>query len=55
MNEFCQQEGIECIETISPVEKMNNIRLILSLVVCFGWKLYQMGVNSVFLHEDLSE
>jgi hypothetical protein len=34
---------------------MYYFQLILSLVACFGWKIHQMDVRSVFLHGDLSK
>jgi hypothetical protein len=34
---------------------MNSVRLILSLVAHFGWKIHQMDVKSSFLHGNLSE
>jgi hypothetical protein len=52
---FSQVEGIDYNETFSPVEKMNSIRLILSLAVSHKWEVHQMIVKSTFLHEDLQE
>jgi hypothetical protein len=52
---FSQQEGIDYIETFSPVAKMNYVRLILSLVLALAGKIHQMDVKSAFLHGDLSE
>jgi hypothetical protein len=34
---------------------MNYVRLIISLVSQFGWKIHQMDVKSAFLHADLFE
>ena len=55
MKGFSQQEGIDYTETFSPVAKMKFVRLILSLVACFKWKIHQMYVKSAFLHGGLSE
>ena len=52
---FSQQEGIDYTETFDPISKMNYVLLIISHVVSFGWKIYQMDVKSDFLHGDLSE
>ena len=52
---FSQQEGIKYTETFAHVAKMNSIQLILSLDACFGWKIHQMDVKSVFLHGDPSK
>jgi hypothetical protein len=54
-NGFSQQEGINYIETFSLVAKMNSVRLILSLVARFGWKIHQMDVKGAFLLVDLSK
>ena len=52
---FSQQEGINYTNTFSTVAKMSYVRLILSLVACFGWQIHQMDVKSSFLHGDLSK
>ena len=55
MKVFFQQEGIDYIETFSPVARMNFSRLILSLIAWFGWSIHQMDVKSSFLHGNLVE
>jgi hypothetical protein len=52
---FSQQEGINYIETFSPIAKMNYVQLILSFATRFGWQIHQMDVKSDFLHGDLFE
>jgi hypothetical protein len=47
--------GIDYDETFTPVEKMDSIRLTLSIVTTKGWEFHQMDVNNAFLHSDLSE
>jgi hypothetical protein len=37
---FSQVEGIDYSETLSPVSKMNSIRLVLSLASSQGWSVY---------------
>jgi hypothetical protein len=34
---------------------MNSIRLIISFVARFGWKIHQMDMKSDFLNGDLTE
>jgi len=34
---------------------MNTVRIILLLVVCFGWELQQFDVKNAFLHGQLDE
>lgn len=52
---YMQQEGIDYIETFSPVAKLASVKLILSLAACFGWTLTQMDVTNAFLHGDLDK
>jgi Reverse transcriptase (RNA-dependent DNA polymerase) len=42
-------------KTFSPVEKLNMIRVILSLVTNFDWQLHQFDVKNAFLYGDLKE
>ena len=37
---FTQQEGIDYFETFSPVTKQANVRLVFSIAVLCGWKIY---------------
>lgn len=52
---YTQQEGIDYIDTFSPVAKLASVKLILGLAACLGWKLTQMDVTNAFLHGDLDE
>lgn len=52
---YTHQEGIDYIETFSPVAKLASVKLVLGLASCFGWTLTQMDVTNAFLHGDLDE
>ena len=52
---FSQVEGIEYTKTLSPVAKMNSIRLVLSVAVSFKWEVHQMDVKYTFIHGDFHE
>jgi hypothetical protein len=47
--------GIDYDETFTPVEKMDSIRLALSIATTKGWEVHQMDVTNPFLHDDLFE
>jgi hypothetical protein len=42
-------------EIFSPVAKMTNIEVLLSVATNHDWSVYQMDVRYAFLHGDLEE
>lgn len=52
---YTQQEGIDYIETFSPVVKLASVKLVLGLAAIHGWTLTQMDVTNAFLHGVLDE
>ncbi|XP_019095636.1 PREDICTED: uncharacterized protein LOC109130504 [Camelina sativa] len=50
-----QQEGIDYIETFSPVAKLASVKLVLGLAAKHSWRLTQMDVTNAFLHGTLDE
>ena len=42
-------------DTFSPIAKMTNIRLVISLVATYNWDIHQLDIKNVFFHGDLQE
>lgn len=52
---FTQTFGVYYKETFALVAKMNTMRVILFIAINYGWSLFQMDVENVFLHGELEE
>ena len=52
---YTQTEGLDFLETLSPVAKMTTIKLVLTLAAINNLYLKQLDVNTAFLHGDLYE
>ncbi|KAG7603710.1 Reverse transcriptase RNA-dependent DNA polymerase [Arabidopsis thaliana x Arabidopsis arenosa] len=52
---FNQEEGIDYLETYSPVVRSATVRAVLHLATIMNWELKQMDVKNAFLHGDLTE
>ena len=48
-----QVHGVDYIETFSPVEKMDSIKLVFASVASKQWEVHHMDVKSDFIHDEL--
>ena len=52
---YTQQEGIDYLDTFSPVAQMVIMKVLLALAAIYGSFLTQLDVNNAFLYSDLHE
>jgi len=52
---YAQVAGMDYFETYTPVARLDTIRLVFSIVVQQGWKIFQLDVKSAFLNGYLKE
>ena len=53
--EFTQKEGIDYIETFSPISKKDYLCIILALVAYLDLELQKMDVKMTFLNDNLED
>ena len=52
---YAQTYGIDYLETFAPMEKMNTVRVLLSLAARNDWYQHQMDMKNAFLNGELNE
>ena len=52
---YTQREGLDFLETFSPVAKTVSVRVLIALASAQKWPLHQLDINNAFFHGDLEE
>ena len=52
---YTQREGLNFLETFSPVAKTVFVRVLIAFASAKGWPLHQLDINNAFLHGDLDK
>ena len=52
---YTQVEGVDFDESFAPVERLESIRILVSIACTMNFKLYQMDVKCAFLNGYLNE
>ena len=47
---YTQKEGVDYEETFSPVAMLKSICILLSIVACLDYEIWQMDVKMAFLN-----
>ena len=54
-NGYTQTYGVDYAKTLSPIAKIESVRILISFPANLGWPFVQLDVKNGFLHDDLEE
>ena len=52
---YAQRHGIDYTEVFALVARLDTIRVIVAMATQLCWEVFQLNVNSTFLHGQLKE
>ena len=52
---YAQTYDIDYFEILSPVIRMNSIRILFFIAINLSWSLFQLNIKNTFLYGDLQE